>query len=61
VSSSTKVWTNEEFARLYEPISVKNLRKKNQMKQIERHLKSRVPELDKKVRLQKINTIFFAR
>jgi hypothetical protein len=56
VSSSTKVWTNEEFARLYEPISVKNLRKKNQMKQIERHLKSRVPELDKKVGFQLMRT-----
>ena len=26
--SSVKSWTNEEFARLYEPISVKNLKKK---------------------------------
>ena len=47
--SSVKSWTNEEFARLYEPISVKNLKKKNQMKQIDKHLKSRVPILDQKV------------
>jgi hypothetical protein len=47
--SSVKSWTNEEFARLYEPISVKNLKKKNQLKQIDRHLKSRVPILDQKV------------
>jgi hypothetical protein len=60
VGSSIKGWTNEEFARLYEPISVKNLRKKNQMKQIERHLQSRVPELDKKVRVRLLTcTILF--
>ena len=48
-------WTNEEFAKLYEPVSADDLKKKKQMKDLRQHLKAWTPELGKTV--EKINTV----
>lgn len=47
--SSKKSWTNEKFEKLYEPVTVTELKRKRQMKQIRNHLRTMAPDLDKYV------------
>ena len=48
-------WTNEEFAKLYEPVSADDLKMKKQVKDLKQQLKTWTPELGKTV--DKINTV----
>ena len=49
-------WTNEEFAKLYEPISADDVKRQKQMKDLRKHLKSWTPELGLGKTLEHINT-----
>ena len=49
-------WTNEEFAKLYEPISADDVKRQQQMKDLRKHLKSWTPELGLGKTLEHINT-----
>ena len=47
-------WTNDEFAKLYEPVSADDLKRQKQMKDLRQQLKTWTPELGKTV--EHINT-----
>lgn len=51
---SQSSWTNEEFAKLYEPVSADDLKKQKQMRDLRQQLKNWTPELGKTV--EHINT-----
>ena len=55
--SSKKSWTNEKFEKLYEPVTVTELKRKRQMKQIRNHLRTMAPDLDKYVLFSILNCI----
>lgn len=46
---STKSWTNEEFGKLYEPVSATELKKQHQVKELKKQLQNLSPEWDKTV------------
>ena len=52
---STKSWTNDEFAMIYEPVSAEELKKQRQVRDLKRQLKTLSPEWDKTV--DSINTM----
>jgi len=54
-AKSTKSWTNDEFAMIYEPVSAEELRKQSQVRDLKRQLKTLSPEWDKTV--DSINTM----
>eukprot|EP00090_Calanus_glacialis_P002241 TRINITY_DN11678_c0_g1_i2.p1 TRINITY_DN11678_c0_g1~~TRINITY_DN11678_c0_g1_i2.p1 ORF type:complete len:1609 (-),score=359.19 TRINITY_DN11678_c0_g1_i2:210-4781(-) len=54
-AKSTKSWTNDEFAMIYEPVSAEELKKQRQVRDLKRQLKTLSPEWDKTV--DSINTM----
>ena len=49
-------WTNEEFAKLYEPISADDVRRQKAMRDLRKHLQAWTPELGLGKTLEHINT-----